>query len=1254
VAVYLSSFAAAFADPAQVDPADLANLFKALQAPNATEAPRQLQAEGGFLRFIGAPPGTRFLTGAGAGKSGSAEQTARAFLSEHAGVFGKVSLRTDFATERISTDNGQSYVHFQQTYNGLTVFGAHMVVQADNIGVAAALSDILRDPTPLDNGDVSLSPTVSTETARNTALGWVARRYSVSKTDLSANDPMRVVFDPLVVGQSGPVAVAWLMTISGMNTQPLVKEVVFVDGHSGEVLFNYALIEVALERRIFDSAGRNTIPGTLVRVEGDPPSNIQDVNQAYDFSGDFYSFYYRVHNRDSFDAQGKPLMATVRLPMENAMWMGGSPGQPDPFNIYDHVYFGTGWAVCDVTVHEFTHGVTQYTSNLIYSYQSGAMNESFSDMWGEFVDLTNGRGNDRPAVRWLIGEDLAGGPIRSMKDPTEFGDPDRLNSPLYYRGYGDNGGVHTNSGVTNKLCYLLTDGDTFNGQTVKGMGVERTAKLFYDVQTNWLTEASDFLDLYMGLGQATVNLGLTFEERLNVKAGAEAVEIAITSEEEQIRGFRAIPSFDAYNRPVVALSWGNPTSSSFRQVILVRDTTAYPRNPSEGMELYRGRNEKFLDTAVVAGTEYFYTLFSDVSAGFPDYRFSRAVAGSVPADFLSEAFSFDPLTPGTPRAPFDLAFTQILFSPTGPAVAPIGESELAGDYANYAATIKKNVYALPVVREDEQGAAMNLPLTEDGGVSFASTGAPFPFFGKLYYTLYLAANGYVAFQTVPDSSDNNFPSLAAHYAIPRISFLFADLALFTGGNIWARDMNDRLVATFENVPEWRQFVYPPSTAPNTVQVELFYSGHIRITYLEINARNAVVGLSDGQGAPIDPATLFPGLRSVVTTSNLSDLPAKTSALTFDPIALQKADAGQPVTFMAHANFPANQGTPVLAAQWDGPGPVPFSDNHDGTGTFQWETGLQDFGSYVVRVIATLGPQTAYQDVTVAIGVTEPLPTATNLLLRSNNPVEDPRRDRIVSDDSQLIAEYTYSHPLALTMPKLYAEAFSEILWFRDNVLVSAYNNQRAVPPIVTHPNEQWFFSVTPVTASGLRGMPRKSPVVTIVALPEILNVALPQDLPAVVTPDDLPLANLPTAAGPSSGGTTVAILGRRLGIPLSVTFGGIEAEAIKALSDFRIEAVTPAHVASPVVGGSPIAEDVVVTTAAGTGILQKAFAFVDTGTSIAKADVNRDGVVNAVDVQLVINAVLKLSKSFVDADVNRDGKVNAADVQAVINEAISK
>jgi bacillolysin len=152
-------------------------------------------------------------------------------------------------------------------------------------------------------------------------------------------------------------------------------------------------------------------------------------------------------NEIAFDNAGKPIVTTTDYGHDNAFWTGSQ------------LVFGKGFAYADdVVAHEFMHGITQYTSNLFYYYQSGAISESFSDLWGEYYDQTNGVGKDTSTARWLIGEDLPSsiGVIRNMKNPPAFKDPDRMTSVHYYKGSNDNGGVHWNSGVNNKA--ILSNG----------------------------------------------------------------------------------------------------------------------------------------------------------------------------------------------------------------------------------------------------------------------------------------------------------------------------------------------------------------------------------------------------------------------------------------------------------------------------------------------------------------------------------------------------------------------------------------------------------------------------------------------------------------------------------------------------------------------------------------------------------------------------------------------------------------------------
>jgi len=290
-------------------------------------------------------------------------------------------------------------------------------------------------------------------------------------------------------------------------------------------------------RRTFTSQNTDWLPGSFLCDQMQASctdGSIPHADAAHSYAGDTYAFYATHHGRDSYDDEGGIIVSSVHVGVDyyNAAWTGLQVIYGDGDGSY-------GYPLADdVVAHELTHGVTQYTSGLFYYYQSGAINESFSDLWGEFVDLTNGEGNDDPSVRWLVGDDISGsGAGRDMSDPTTFNDPDRMTSSYYYTGYadlysgyGDSGGVHTNSGVNNKAVYLMTDGDSFNGQTVTGLGIDKVADIYYEVQTSLLTSGADYGDLFNALYQGCLNLvggaeGITLGDCTEVKQATLAVEM---------------------------------------------------------------------------------------------------------------------------------------------------------------------------------------------------------------------------------------------------------------------------------------------------------------------------------------------------------------------------------------------------------------------------------------------------------------------------------------------------------------------------------------------------------------------------------------------------------------------------------------------------------------------------------------------------------------------------------------------------------
>jgi Zn-dependent metalloprotease len=256
------------------------------------------------------------------------------------------------------------------------------------------------------------------------------------------------------------------------------------------------------QRSVYDSehGGRTALPGTLVRSEGDPPSSDPAVNEAYDGAGTTFAFYRDAFDRNSIDGQGLELVSSVHYGVryENAFWNGVQmvygDGGGQLFNP------GAFTGALDVIAHELTHGVTQYTAGLEYSQQPGALNESFSDVFGVLAKQFAAKQEaDEDEEKWLVGAGSLvakwGRALRSMKAPGTAWQGDQ--QPGSMDGYvelpddndpnNDNGGVHINSGIPNHAFYLAAT-------AVGGFAWEKVGRVWYVTLTERLTSTAQFTD----------------------------------------------------------------------------------------------------------------------------------------------------------------------------------------------------------------------------------------------------------------------------------------------------------------------------------------------------------------------------------------------------------------------------------------------------------------------------------------------------------------------------------------------------------------------------------------------------------------------------------------------------------------------------------------------------------------------------------------------------------------------------------------
>ena len=468
------------------------------QAQGAVESPiaaaqRLTQAAGGnvAVQWSNATKVARFVRATNdatiplSSSAATLPDKAYAFFDEYGALFGVVAPRGELQVTKVTSDETGSDIRMAQRYHGLPVFNAELIVHFDAAGAITAVNGTflpgLKVPTP---------PQVDANGAVTRALGLVGSLVKVDLGLLKATQPeLGVTMSGLAQDVPGTQALAWKLTVTG----PDIRQFVYLDAINGGAVEVFTGIYHDRRRENYNNLSQPDYSKAVkCRFEGDAPSNEPDCDNAYTYSGDTYNLFKNGFGRDSFDGQGSPLISYVHYFSDicpNAFWNG------------QFMTYCSSFPHDDVTGHEITHGVTEFSANLVYAYQPGALNESFSDIFGEAIDLMNNAENELGS-RWVIGEGIAPAVgLRDMEDPESlpWNNPASCGSRFYYCDTGDSGGVHTNSGVPNKAFQLMVDGGSFNGVTVKGIGLNKALAVQYRTLSRYLSVYSNFVDDYEAL-----------------------------------------------------------------------------------------------------------------------------------------------------------------------------------------------------------------------------------------------------------------------------------------------------------------------------------------------------------------------------------------------------------------------------------------------------------------------------------------------------------------------------------------------------------------------------------------------------------------------------------------------------------------------------------------------------------------------------------------------------------------------------------
>lgn len=488
-------------------------------------------------------PGSRnsvFIEGSRNAQSKVSKATAEQVKEEalqsvlrHKSSFAVNEKREMKIVKRTEDELGLHHVLFVRLMEGIPVFGADIMVHLNQDLSLRSISGKKEPAITIDS-----VPRISADDAEADAVNAFLSPYREDIPVVLSND--LVVFDPALIGtesRSIPPALAYVVKLRSASGTPRRTESIFIDAGTGAVLYILSHTREELYRRIFDCSSGHCQPA---RAEGmtaygpDSLYNTTDVDDLYALLGNVHRYYADRFSIDGANGAGgigdgkdAPKSETQAFTFIDDVVNDCPNAFFDGFSLN----FCFGMVHDDVVGHEYQHAVTNYAivdwrgdpAGLNLAGEPGALGESISDIFGESIEEAVKGKSD-----WLAGSDVNApdlkGPLRSLSNPSEYREPDRHYSSLFYCGTDDHGGVHVNSTVLSHAFYLLINGGTFNGCTVEALNRTKVENVLYRAVKNYFTSSTDFNESYDFLNEACADL-YTTDFCGKFKAGLQAVEL---------------------------------------------------------------------------------------------------------------------------------------------------------------------------------------------------------------------------------------------------------------------------------------------------------------------------------------------------------------------------------------------------------------------------------------------------------------------------------------------------------------------------------------------------------------------------------------------------------------------------------------------------------------------------------------------------------------------------------------------------------
>jgi Zn-dependent metalloprotease len=803
---------------------------------------------------------------------------------------------------------------FNQRISGIPVMGADYVVRFKNGQAISANGNYFN----VNSSVLNSTAGISEESALEIALAHIAAKSYMWESEAnekfikSEQGDVNATFYPqakLVYASesylmSNPLKLVYQFDIH--SSEPISKYRIEIDANTGSILNKYSLLHhqsvegsgVTLYNgeqsiNLTDNGGEYSLNDD-VRGQGINTYDMQnginygsaipftendtffdDANNTNGVSAHFgaaatYDYFFENFGLNSFDGNGAAINSFVHFDFNyvNAFWDGQrmTYGDGDGSGI-------TPLTTVDIVGHEIAHAVTQYSADLIYQYESGALNESFSDIFGQSIEFEA----VPETASWNLGDEIFTNGvdmIRSMSNPNSQGQPDTYLGDLWFTGSDDNGGVHYNSGVQNFWFYLLVEGgsgtnDHGDSYEVSAIGLEKAQQIAFRNLYFYLNPNSQYIDARVGSEMAAVDLyGSGSPEVAAVKAAWNAVgvpsvdpEISVDSQidfgyallQDQelsipIKNTGLAPlileEFSINNSNFVLPSAGIEIASEDSYELILQYNPQQLGVDEAELIIVSNANDAVVNLSVEVVDEPIFSISPSVA------DFSVLSGNSIQQEYniVNESdyeLNFKLSTTYETNTSFNYASTgQMIKAGKSevPAFQKINslisteDDEISGGYSwtDSDAGASYSWYDISAVGN-------SISLSDDSNSQLLDMGMEFPFFEETFNQVAVCSNGWVSF-TNTSSIIWNEPLPSTNVPENVIALMAQDLLPNTGNcHYYFDETNQRFIIQYTDYS-----LYSNPDARFTMQLQLYTNGTIKLLYDKLDqTREATVGIQNG-------------------------------------------------------------------------------------------------------------------------------------------------------------------------------------------------------------------------------------------------------------------------------------------------------------------------------------------------------------------------------------------------------------------------